>query len=379
MRLIVGPKGSVRGRLVVAALLAVLAFCLLWALHASAVQAAPSPFGVALPDTTGALATGGIWGDIQRWILARQSEFYMALKDAVKLVGTSRPALFLLLGLSMAYGLFHAAGPGHGKVVLTTYLFASGTSARKGAVLALIAAMVQASVAVLLIGIAAVLLNLTSIVITQTAQLLELASYAMFVLLGGWLLLRAWKSAVHAYARLRQGGQFAAGKAASQAHIQHGNDMHEDHEHHDHHDHHEHHHQHDHHHHDHHDEACGCGHVHAAPLEVIEQAKGFRGMALAVISMGLRPCSGALIVLVFALSQKVFWAGVLSAYAMGLGTGLTVAALALLAVYARSFSQALANRGLSSQAMDWFGTILLFVAGLVVLSFGAILLLANLL
>ncbi|WP_319412905.1 nickel transporter [uncultured Cohaesibacter sp.] len=378
MRLIVGPKGSVLGRLVVAALLAVLlavlAFCSLWALHTSAVQAAPSPFGVALPDTTGPMATGGLWGDIQRWILARQSEFYMALKDAVKLVGTSRPALFLLLGLSMAYGLFHAAGPGHGKVVLTTYLFASGTSARKGAVLALIAAMVQASVAVLLIGIAAVLLNLTSIVITQTAQLLELASYAMFVLLGGWLLLRAWKSAVHAYARLKQGSQFAAGKAASQAHTHHGDDMHEGHEHHD----HEHHH-HDHDHHHHHDDACGCGHVHAAPLEVIEQAKGFRGMALAVISMGLRPCSGALIVLVFALSQKVFWAGVLSAYAMGLGTGLTVAALALLAVYARSFSQALANRGLSSQAMDWFGTILLFVAGFVVLSFGAILLLANLL
>ncbi|WP_321447637.1 nickel/cobalt transporter [uncultured Cohaesibacter sp.] len=323
----------------------------LWMLLPQAAHAAPSPFGVALPDTTGPMATSGLWADIQRWILARQSDFYMALKDAVKLVRTSWPALFLLLGLSMAYGLFHAAGPGHGKVVLTTYLFASGASVRKGAILALVAAMVQASVAVLLIGIAAVLLNLTSIVITQTAQLLELASYAMFVILGGWLILRAIRTARHEWGRLKGNEPVVA---------------HHDHDHHDHHDHH-------------HDETCGCSHSHAAPLEVIEQAKGVRGMALAVISMGLRPCSGALIVLVFALSQKVFWAGVLSAYAMGLGTGLTVAALALIAVYARSFSQALANRGLSSKALDWFGVIILFLAGVIVLTFGGILLLANLL
>lgn len=100
---------------------------------------------------------------------------------------------------------------------------------------------------------------------------------------------------------------------------------------------------------------------------------------MAVVSMGLRPCSGALIVLVFALSQKVLWAGVLSAYAMGLGTGLTVSVLALVAVYARSFSQHLAKAGMSSVAIEWFGVIVLFAAGLVVFGFGAVLLLANLL
>ena len=351
MRLTNGPYGFVWRRPFAVLLLAALTVLTLWAFYPVSVQAAPSPFGVALPDTTGPMATSGIWGEIQRWILARQSDFYMALKDAVKLVRTSWPALFLLLGLSMAYGLFHAAGPGHGKVVLTTYLFASGASARKGAILALVAAMVQASVAVLLIGIAAVLLNLTSIVITQTAQLFEMASYAMFVVLGGWLILRAIRSARYEWGRLKGGGLGS------------GHDAH-DHEH--------------HHHHHHHGEACSCGHNHAAPLDVIEQAKGMRGMSLAVISMGLRPCSGALIVLVFALSQKVFWAGVLSAYAMGLGTGLTVAALALIAVYARSFSQMLANMGLSSKALDWFGVIILFLAGIIVLMFGGILLLANL-
>ncbi|WP_319496558.1 nickel/cobalt transporter [uncultured Cohaesibacter sp.] len=336
------------GRLAVSVVVIALLALFMWSADSSIAQATPSPFGVALPDTTGPVATGGLWGDIQHWILARQSEFYMALKDSVKLVRTSQPALFLLLGLSMAYGLFHAAGPGHGKVILTTYLFASGASARKGAILALLAAMVQATVAVLLIGIAAVLLNLTSMVITQTAQLLELASYAMFVVLGGWLLWRAFIAFRRVW--LRDGGD---------------------------HDHHHHDHEHCDHHHET-GEACSCGHAHAASLETIESARGFRGMALAVISMGLRPCSGALIVLVFALSQKVFWAGVLSAYAMGLGTGLTVAVLALVAVYARSFSQALVSRGLSGRAIGWFGAVVLLMAGLVVLSFGGVLLLANL-
>ena len=358
MRLRVGPLRPFAEAPVAGTVVVVLGLFVLWLLLPQAVHAAPSPFGVALPDTTGTMATSGLWADIQRWILARQSEFYMALKDAVKLVRTSWPALFLLLGLSMAYGLFHAAGPGHGKVVLTTYLFASGASARKGALLALVAAMVQASVAVLLIGVAAVVLNLTSIVITQTAQLLELASYAMFVILGAWLILRAIRSIRYEWGRLKDSEPIR--EETDHAH------------------HHEHGHDHEHEYH-HHDEACGCGHSHAASLELVEQAKGVRGMALAVISMGLRPCSGALIVLVFALSQKVFWAGVLSAYAMGLGTGLTVAALALVAVYARSFSQALANRGLSNKALSWFGVVILLCAGVIVLMFGGILLLANLL
>nr|WP_321455882.1 nickel/cobalt transporter [uncultured Cohaesibacter sp.] len=371
MRLSSGSQLSSRRAIFIAFLFATSVFAFGAMVHADPAFAAQSPFGVALPDTSGPMATSGLWAEIQRWILARQSEFYMALKDAVKLVRTSNSTLFVLLGLSFAYGLFHAAGPGHGKVVLTTYLFASGASARKGAVLALLAAMVQASVAVALIGIAAVVLNLTSIVITQTAQLLELASYAMFVVLGGWLISRAIRSAAHALSRSHADNEdlHASHDGHHASHHHGGEHHHVDHVHSNH--HHDHHHDHD--------EACGCGHTHAAPLLVIEEAKGLKGMALAVVSMGLRPCSGALIVLVFALSQKVFWAGVLSAYAMGLGTGLTVAALALIAVYARSFSQVLANRGLSNGATQWFGIMVLMLAGLVVLSFGGILLLANLL
>ena len=350
------------------ALLALVLGLLVWA---SVGHAAPSPFGVAIPDTTGPVATEGLWGAIQQWILARQSDFYLALKDTVKLVEQSPWALFSLLALSFAYGAFHAAGPGHGKVVLTTYLFASGATARKGALLAMIAAMVQASVAVILIGIAAVVLNLTSMVITRTAQLLELASYAMFVVLGLWLLLRAYRAFRSARAIQTQvNGDGAASHHDHGAHDHHHHDHgHDDHSHDD--------HSHDDHHH--HDGSCSCGHSHAPDVDLVEEAKGARGLMLAVISMGLRPCSGALIVLVFALSQKVFWAGVLSAYAMGLGTGMTISILALTAVYARSFSQRLVAQGISGGIMRWFSSLILFLAGLVVMGFGLLLLLANLL
>ena len=70
---------------------------------------------------------------------------------------------------------------------------------------------------------------------------------------------------------------------------------------------------------------------------------GLPGAAAAVISVGMRPCSGALIVLVFALSQGMFWAGVASTFVMALGTAITVAALAALAVGAKDIARRLAR------------------------------------
>lgn len=55
----------------------------------------------------------------------------------------------------------------------------------------------------------------------------------------------------------------------------------------------------------------------------------------AILAVGIRPCSGALIILVFALSQGLFAAGIAATLVMAMGTGLTVAALATLAVSAR--------------------------------------------
>ena len=93
----------------------------------------------------------------------------------------------------------------------------------------------------------------------------------------------------------------------------------------------------------------------------------------AIFAVGLRPCSGALIVLVFALSQGFFLAGVASALAMGLGTGLTVAALACLAVAAGGAATTLGSR-LSGVAAARLRYGVEALAALAVLALGVLLL-----
>jgi nickel/cobalt exporter len=131
---------------------------------------------------------------------------------------------------------------------------------------------------------------------------------------------------------------------AEAAHAHHGHDHHgHDHAHHGHgHAHHDHDHGH-HHDHDHEDEASAWGHAHAPEPSELSGKHWFRRAMSAVIAVGLRPCSGAIIVLVFALAQGLFWIGVASTFAMGIGTAITVAAIATLAVGARSFAGRIAK------------------------------------
>ena len=88
---------------------------------------------------------------------------------------------------------------------------------------------------------------------------------------------------------------------------------------------------------------------------------------------GLRPCSGAILVLVFALAQGLFWAGVAATFIMGLGTAITVAAIATLAV-AR---QGLGRRALPRRAPAtacWRCAASRSARPLVIVGFGALLL-----
>ena len=71
-------------------------------------------------------------------------------------------AVWTLLFISFAYGIFHAAGPGHGKAVISSYLVANHETARRGIVLSFASALMQSLVAVLIVGICAWLLNATA-------------------------------------------------------------------------------------------------------------------------------------------------------------------------------------------------------------------------
>ena len=313
---------------------------------------------------------GGIGG----WLIAKQAIFYRALAGMIRSAKTDGSAFWGLLGISFAYGIFHAAGPGHGKAVISSYLFANEETWRRGITLSFASAIMQSLTAVAIVAIAAILLGATAKLMGDTVRVIEIVSYGLIALLGArllWVKGRGFLKAIH---ELRIGGKAAAG-------IEQHDHMHGHHQH----DEPCHHHDHDHSdaagkHHDHchghlHDEGHDVlpwGHAHGPEPDELAGPGGWHRGLSAVISVGLRPCSGAIIVLVFALAQGMFWAGVASTFVMGIGTAVTVGTIATLAVGAK----ALAKRFASERS--GYGTVLMrgaeVVAATVVLGFGVLLL-----
>jgi nickel/cobalt exporter len=277
-------------------------------------------------------------------------------------------AAYTLLGISFLYGIFHAAGPGHGKAVISSYLVANDETWRRGVVLSFASAILQAFTAIAIVGIAAAMLGATAKAMGDTIRVIEIVSYALIVLIGLRLL---WVKG-RAFLRLLRGST-DAGRSHDHEHDHHHGHSHDhdrDHDHDHHHHGHAHAHAHDHHHHG--DEASAWGHAHAPEPQELTGRHWFRRGLSAIVAVGLRPCSGAIIVLVFALAQGLFWIGVASTFLMGIGTAITVAAIATLAVGARGLAGRLAKakpgagmifiRGLETAAalvIVLFGTALL--------------------
>src|ERR1700741_3678170 len=127
-----------------------------------------------------ASAVGGIAG----WVLEKQALFYRALAGMIRSAKADGFGLWGLMGLSFVYGIFHAAGPGHGKAVISSYLVANGETWRRGVALSFASALIQALVAVALVGIAAVLLNATAATMRSAVNVIETASYGLIILIG---------------------------------------------------------------------------------------------------------------------------------------------------------------------------------------------------
>lgn len=308
-----------------------------------------SPFGIATPDGGSGMTVGGPFGPVFAWIAARQSEFYRSLTSTLSSIKADGSAVWLLLLVAFLYGVFHAAGPGHGKAVITSYVLASGDTVKRGVAISFAAAFVQAATAIIIVLAATVVIGATAAQITGITDWLEIGSYGAIVLVGLWLV---WSKT------------FGGG--------------------HHHHHHHHHHHSpapaHDHGHrgdghgHNHHDHDHGRHH-HDAPhedgdvlvahdLDALAAARTVQPMVTApvvpamphagnwlmrawsaILAVGIRPCSGAIIILVFALSQGLLVAGIAATFVMALGTGLTVAVLAAIAVSAKGLAARFAGDG----------------------------------
>ena len=326
-----------------------------------------SPFGGLRPPSA-----GGISG----WLIAKQAIFYRALAGLIRSAKNDGSAFWGLIGISFVYGIFHAAGPGHGKAVISSYLFANEETWRRGITLSFASAIMQSLTAVAIVAIAAILLGATAKLMGDTVRVIEIVSYGLIALLGARLLWVKGSGFLKAIHELRIGNKAAAG--IEQHDHMHGHHQHDEHCHH-------HDHAHDHSdaagkHHDHchghlHDEepdVLPWGHAHGPEPDELAGPGGWHRGLSAVISVGLRPCSGAIIVLVFALAQGMFWAGVASTFVMGIGTAITVGTIATLAVGAKALAKRFAGE------RSGYGTVLMrgaeVAAAAVVLGFGVLLL-----
>jgi ABC-type nickel/cobalt efflux system permease component RcnA len=334
----------------------------------SAVNAllAQNPFGGPRPSAADP-QIGGIVG----WILAKQSEFYREISATIRAAKSDGSAVWTLLLISFAYGIFHAAGPGHGKAVISSYLVANQETARRGIALSFASALMQSLVAVVIVGICAWLLNATARTMCGAERSIEIASYALIAALGARLV---WIKG-GGFIRALQAHQPAPAMAIAAAHHhvpgdhvlgEHGHghplDSHAhaqvDHDH-------DHDHGHDHTHvHD-----AHCGHSHGPEPSELAGPGGWRRGLSAILTVGIRPCSGAILVLVFALAQGLFWTGIVATLVMGLGTAITVATIAVIAVSAKDVARRL------SGASEGGGTLIMrgieFGAAGLVLLFGA--------
>ncbi|MGO2241302.1 MAG: nickel/cobalt transporter [Halomonas sp.] len=253
--------------------------------------------------------TGALQG-VSYQLLAWQRSLHRSLTMAItELSGAPTLTTWVsLLSISFVYGVFHAAGPGHGKAVLATYLATHGGAVKRALGLSFAASLLQGLTAIMLVVVLVYGLGWVTRQAMGSVVWVEQASFLLVAALGAWLCWRAIKQLRRAYQ--------PAVAAHSHSHQ------------------HNHGHRHDHHH-EAHDSHCCSGAHHIEPQQVLD----WRTALMTVGAIGMRPCSGAVLMVGAASLLGQFYVGVASVVAMSVGTGLTVSALAVASIVARGWAQ----------------------------------------
>lgn len=273
------------------------------------------------------------WSDVSAWARAQQHIVQNQLARSLMAIRAGDlGAVWGLIGLCATYGVVHAVGPGHGKILISGAAAASRRTAVRMGAIGFAASLMQAVSAIVLIYGGMGLFAISSgWAIGTTERVLLPASYAAMSLIGLWL---CWRGIRLVRAML------STPALAHDVHERIG-DHHHKHDH-------DHHHAHDHNHegHRHHGHGPDCGCKHMPTANDTENLESWRDVAALILSIGIRPCSGALIVLVIAWHFGLYLVGALSAVAMAVGTGAVVAAVAIFATHLRQFT---AGEGQSGQ------------------------------
>lgn len=240
----------------------------------------------------GALWLWHAWPQVMMKSIVWQREVNQQMSGLLKAVAENpTKAGGSLLAFSFLYGVLHALGPGHGKIVIATWLATHPSRLKSSIGLTLASSLLQGGVAIALVVVVLSLLRLPARQLHISSFWLEKGSYALVGVLG---LLLCWRALKKLRALLHK-PQFRAFTP------HHG-----------------------------HTANCGCGHQHLPTQAQLQNGDDWRARLMVVLSMGMRPCSGAIMVLLFSKVMGVFGWGMLSALAMAAGTSLTISSLALL-------------------------------------------------
>ncbi|GAA6189191.1 hypothetical protein [Litorivita sp. NS0012-18] len=292
---------------------------------------------------------GGMEG-VARWAAAWQREVQTTMAQALRsLKAGEAGALIGLWSMAFAYGFFHAAGPGHGKLVIGGYGMARRVPMRRLAALALVSSLAQAATAVVLVAGGIAILGWGRSQLTEAAdRYLEPVSYGAIAAIGLWLMTRGARKIARLWAA-RRAQDARRGGVSAKGHD--GQDGHEGHDAQDHlHAHsHTHSHPHTHRHAD--GGSCDCGHKHGPDIEEVMALRSLRDAAALVAAVAVRPCTGAVFLLILTWKMDLFAAGVAGAFIMGLGTASVTIAVAVAAALMREGALARLAGGAAARAI----------------------------
>lgn len=202
----------------------------------------------------------------QRELNATLSREMRALREG----GSPRAAL-VVAGIAFLYGVLHAAGPGHGKLVISSFFLARDTRILTGLLAGVLFSLLQVLSSIALVAVLALALEYGGFEVLGQSVRVELVSYALIIAIGVFMTAGALRG-------------------------------HE-------------------------------GHAHAEPLAA--PPRGRASLWGVVTAAGLTPCASALIILLFAWAQRAFALGVATTLVMGLGMAITVCAIGLGAIAVR--------------------------------------------
>lgn len=294
------------------------------------------------------------------WARDKQQAFYGQMSGALRQIktGSAMAAAWTLMLLSFGYGIFHAAGPGHGKAVISAWLLATENELKRGVIISLMSAIIQALTAIVLVSVLLLIVASAGATARNVAGVLESASYGLIGLMGLYLIWTALSGLRPTIAHRRHdvslrtsdSHHFDTFQPLTNPH--HGGPDHQ------------------------HGPDCGCGHAHLPEAAKVKGDWSFaRALSLA-FAVGIRPCTGAILVLVFANALGLYWAGIASTFAMAVGTFITVSAIAAVAVYSKKLAIRFASQ--DERWINWLGFGLRLGGGAAIAFLGAILFLGSL-